>query len=77
MRAHRALDVVNGQRNDIFVTVENKSDRNVTLQSIAGSLHHPDTNKLVKNVRETPSRQCCLSDMKFLDYGVDVQAPPA
>lgn len=41
--------VVNGQRNDIIVTIENKSDRNVTLQNIAGSFHHPDTNKLVKN----------------------------
>lgn len=50
--AHCAVDVVNGQRNDIFVTVENKSDRNVTLQNIAGSLHHPDTNRLVKNVRD-------------------------
>ena len=43
--------MVNGQRNDIFVSIENKSDRNVTLQNIAGSLHHPETNALVKNVR--------------------------
>jgi len=41
--------VVNGQRNDILVTIENKSERNVTLQNIAGSFHHPDTNKLIKN----------------------------
>ncbi|KAI0806328.1 hypothetical protein BC629DRAFT_1486973 [Irpex lacteus] len=41
--------VVNGERNNIIVSIENKSDRNVTLQSIAGSFHHPDSNKLVKN----------------------------
>ncbi|KAI0370352.1 hypothetical protein BV20DRAFT_1074637 [Pilatotrama ljubarskyi] len=41
--------VVNGERNKILVAVENKSDRNVTLKNIAGSFHHPDSNKLVKN----------------------------
>ncbi|GJE85518.1 hypothetical protein PsYK624_015970 [Phanerochaete sordida] len=41
--------VVNGQRNDIIVTIENKSERNVTLQNIAGSFHHPESGKLVKN----------------------------
>ncbi|KAI0360081.1 hypothetical protein OH77DRAFT_1394594 [Trametes cingulata] len=41
--------VVNGERNKIFVAVENKSDRNVTLKNIAGSFHHPESNKLVKN----------------------------
>ncbi|KAI0091352.1 hypothetical protein BDY19DRAFT_935298 [Irpex rosettiformis] len=45
--------VVNGEKNIIFVSIENKSDRNVTLQSIAGSFHHPDTNKLVKNTTTT------------------------
>ena len=51
LRLDATLDVVNGQKNDIFVSVENKSDRNVTLLTIAGSFHHPDTNKLIKNVR--------------------------
>lgn len=41
--------VVNGDRNQIFLTIENKSDRNVTLQSVGGSFHHPETGKLVKN----------------------------
>ncbi|KAI0329075.1 hypothetical protein GY45DRAFT_1325471 [Cubamyces sp. BRFM 1775] len=41
--------VVNGERNKIFLAIENKSDRNVTLKNIAGSFHHPETNKLVKN----------------------------
>ena len=49
--AYGAADVVNGEKNDIFLTIENKSDRNVTLESIAGSITHPDTGKLVKNVR--------------------------
>ncbi len=46
-----AIDVVNGEKNNVFLAVENKSDRNITLQSIAGSIHHPETNALVKNVR--------------------------
>ncbi|KAG2157945.1 uncharacterized protein EDB93DRAFT_1246441 [Suillus bovinus] len=41
--------VVNGERNQIFLLVENKSDRNVTLQSVAGSFHHPETGTLIKN----------------------------
>lgn len=43
-------DVVNGERNQIFLAVENKSERNVTLQSVGGSFHHPDTGAIVKNV---------------------------
>ncbi len=44
-------DVVNGEKNLILLSIENKSDRNVTLLSMSGSVHHPDTNALVKNVR--------------------------
>ncbi|KIP11166.1 hypothetical protein PHLGIDRAFT_83972 [Phlebiopsis gigantea 11061_1 CR5-6] len=57
--------VVNGQRNDIFVTVENKSDRNVTLQNIAGSLHHTDTNKLVKNTTASTYKLPLLEGAKL------------
>ncbi|CAL1716794.1 unnamed protein product [Somion occarium] len=42
--------VVNGESNKIFLTIENKSGRNVTLENIAGSFHHPETNKLIKNI---------------------------
>ncbi|KAI6099699.1 hypothetical protein F5141DRAFT_391673 [Pisolithus sp. B1] len=41
--------VVNGDRNQILLTIENKSDRNVTLQSVGGSFHHPETGTVVKN----------------------------
>jgi len=41
--------VVNGEQNKIFVSVENKSDRNITLKSISGSFHNPETDALVKN----------------------------
>lgn len=46
------LVVVNGERNSLTVTIENKSDRDVTLVNIAGSLHLPDKDVLVKNVRQ-------------------------
>ncbi|KAF8150760.1 hypothetical protein B0H34DRAFT_730076 [Crassisporium funariophilum] len=42
--------VVNGEKNSLTVTVENKSDRNVTLLNIAGALLHPDTNAILKNL---------------------------
>jgi len=42
--------VVNGEKNTLTVTVENKSDRNVTLLNVAGALLHPDTNDILKNL---------------------------
>jgi hypothetical protein len=42
---------VNGEKNRITLAVENKSDRNVTLASVAGSFHNPDTDAVIKNVR--------------------------
>ncbi|KAF8896207.1 hypothetical protein BD779DRAFT_1494518 [Infundibulicybe gibba] len=42
--------VVNGEKNSLTLSVENKSDRNVTLDSVSGSVHHPETNALVKNL---------------------------
>ncbi|KAF7985686.1 hypothetical protein HWV62_2246 [Athelia sp. TMB] len=42
-------DIVNGEQNKLAVSIENKSDRNVTLKSISGSFHHPETNALIKN----------------------------
>ncbi|EGN99100.1 hypothetical protein SERLA73DRAFT_181916 [Serpula lacrymans var. lacrymans S7.3] len=41
--------VVNGERNQIILVVENKSERNVTITTVAGSFHNPDTNTLIKN----------------------------
>ncbi|KAF9223483.1 hypothetical protein BS17DRAFT_781936, partial [Gyrodon lividus] len=41
--------VVNGERNQIFLVVENKSDQNVTLHSVGGSFHHPENGALVQN----------------------------
>jgi len=42
--------VVNGEKNTLTLTVENKSGRNVTLLNIAGALLHPDTNVVLKNL---------------------------
>ncbi|KDR78901.1 hypothetical protein GALMADRAFT_244549 [Galerina marginata CBS 339.88] len=42
--------VVNGEKNGLTITVENKSGKNVTLLSIAGSLLHPDSNVVLKNL---------------------------
>lgn len=42
--------VVNGEKNSLTLFVENKSDRNVTLLGVSGSLHRPDTDALIKNL---------------------------
>jgi len=41
--------VVNGEGNKLIMNIENKSGRNVTLDKITGSFHHPENNALVKN----------------------------
>ena len=42
--------MVNGERNIINLLVENNTKQNVTLVSVAGSFHHPETDRLLKNV---------------------------
>jgi len=41
--------VVNGELNIINLFIENNTKRNVTLVSIAGSFHHTETDRLLKN----------------------------
>jgi len=45
--------VVNGERNIINLFIENNTKQNVTLNSIAGSFHHPETDRLIKNTTAT------------------------
>ena len=49
-------DVVNGERNSLYLLVENKSEVNSTLKSVAGSFHDPESQALVKNARVVSSR---------------------
>ncbi|KDQ53192.1 hypothetical protein JAAARDRAFT_72701 [Jaapia argillacea MUCL 33604] len=42
--------VVNGEKNRLELIVENKSEKNVTLMLVSGSVHDPETDDLVKNV---------------------------
>ncbi|KAF4571451.1 hypothetical protein EYR40_007921 [Pleurotus pulmonarius] len=42
--------VVNGEKNQLSIAVENKTPRVVTVVSVAGSVHHPETDKLIKNL---------------------------
>ncbi|THH18132.1 hypothetical protein EW146_g2809 [Bondarzewia mesenterica] len=41
-------DVVNGENNQLYLDIENKSGKNLTLLSVAGAFHHPETDKLIK-----------------------------
>jgi len=40
--------VVNGEINKLFLTIENKTGKNVTLHSVAGEFRHPTTDQLIK-----------------------------
>ncbi|PPQ83438.1 hypothetical protein CVT25_007029 [Psilocybe cyanescens] len=42
--------VVNGEKNTLTITVENKSKQNVTLLNIGGALLNPDSNAVLKNL---------------------------
>ena len=55
-------DVVNGEKNTLTVTVENKLDQKVTLLNVAGALLHPDSNAVLKNVRGSVNKPSTLID---------------
>jgi hypothetical protein len=44
-------DVVNGEVNKLFLTIENKTGKNVTLHSVAGEFLDPASETLIKAVR--------------------------
>ena len=58
---------MNGEKNTLMVTVENKSDRNVTLLNVAGALLHPDTNAVLKNVLGSVNNSSTLIDFFLVD----------
>ena len=54
------IDVINGEVNQLFLTIENKTGKNVTLHSVAGEFYDPATEQLIKAVRVLP-RPCGIS----------------
>jgi hypothetical protein len=44
-------DVINGERNKMLLLVENNSEQNITLLNAGGSINHPVSGALIKNVR--------------------------
>jgi hypothetical protein len=44
------IDVVNGEVNKLFLAIENKTGKNVTLHSVAGEFLDPTTEQLIKAV---------------------------
>ncbi|KAG6832814.1 hypothetical protein H0H92_009433 [Tricholoma furcatifolium] len=59
------VDVVNGEKNVLLLNVENKSGRNVTLVNIAGSVSHPETGRVVKNLTATKFGVTLPEDVKI------------
>ena len=54
-------EIVNGEKNLLVINVENKSDKNVTLLNIAGSVNKPDSGALIRNVSAVSSTPLCQS----------------
>jgi len=57
--------VINGEKNSLVLSVESKSDRNVTLVRVAGSVHHAETNTLIKNLTSMPYNVPLLEGVKL------------
>jgi hypothetical protein len=49
-----STDIVNGEKNTITLTLENKSGKNVTLVSVGGAVYNVQNDALIKNVRCWP-----------------------
>ena len=47
-------DVINGELNKLFLTIENKTGKNVTLHSVAGEFLDPTSEQLIKAVCAFP-----------------------
>ncbi|THH27410.1 hypothetical protein EUX98_g6773 [Antrodiella citrinella] len=69
--------VVNGESNKLVVLVENKSDRDITLENIAGSFHSTEGNKLVKNITAQALKLPLIQGAKLsLPYAVHSEFKP-
>jgi len=56
--------VVNGEKNALTITVENKSGRNITLLNVAGALLNVDTNVVLKNLTRSKYGIPLIQDIK-------------
>ncbi|KAG9013874.1 hypothetical protein FRB94_004255 [Tulasnella sp. JGI-2019a] len=69
--------VVNGEKNKMTLEIENKSHLNVTLKSAAGSIHDPDSGKLLKNTTSLSYGVTLISGAKtVLPYNFNSEYKP-
>lgn len=69
--------IVNGERNKMTLEIENKSPLNITLKSAAGSIHDPDTGKLIKNTTNVSYGVTLISGAKTtLPYNFNSEHKP-
>jgi len=69
--------VVNGERNKMTLEIENKSHLNVTLKSAAGSIHDPESGKLIKNTTSLSYGVTLISGAKtILPYNFNSEYKP-
>jgi len=64
--------VVNGEKNTITLTVENKSGKNVTLVSVGGAVYNAQSNTLIKNLTtamfKVPLMQAIRMQVPYIFY---------
>ena len=70
-----SLDIVNGEKNKLYLIVENKAEVNATLGTVAGSFHDSGSQVLVKNVRFEVMQLCSQFDFASID--LDYKHPRA
>jgi len=57
--------IVNGEKNTITLTVENKSGKNVTLISVGGAVYNVQTEALIKNLTTTTFKVPLVDSVKL------------
>lgn len=57
--------VVNGEKNSLYLIVENKSESNTTIKAVAGSFHDPESQALVKNISSLSYGVLSMAGSKF------------
>ena len=77
-------DIINGEKNVLMLSIENRSPQKVTLLSVAGAIQHSESNALIKNVCPSIlfttaysflSKLTTTTSSALLPEGIKIQVP--
>lgn len=66
------IDIVNGERNQMWLNIENNLGKNVTLLTAAGEFRHPDSDKTLKAVCIPSLHLLCYSALSCLFVALNI-----